>query len=217
MVPVMLGVIGAAIPAGRIITRTGRYKWSGPVGFGTLTAATFALSQMGTSTPLPLAFVVMAACGAGVGILSPPLTVAVQNVVSRADLGVATAGNMFLRNLGSSVGVAVFGAFFAGRIRHELLAELPAGTAGSLGGDVTALLQRPEDIRALPEAIGVAVREATASSISVVFLAATGVAALGFLLSLRLRELPLRTTLDALRPTETSVDTSAEAAAAANA
>jgi EmrB/QacA subfamily drug resistance transporter len=215
MVPVMLGVIGAAIPTGRIMTRTGRYKWSGPVGFGVLAVATYALSQMGTTTPVPLAFCVMAACGAGIGMLTPPLTLAVQNAVSRADLGVATAGNMFLRNLGSSVGVAVFGALFSSRIRDELVAELPAGAAGSLGGDVTSLLQRPDDIRQLPAAIGSAVREAAASSVGSVFLAATVVAVVGLVLSFRLPERPLRTTLDTNpHPTHEAVDASAAVAAA---
>jgi sugar phosphate permease len=214
MVPVMLGVVGAAIPAGRIISRTGRYKWSGPVGFGLLALSTYGLSSMGTATPLPLVFVTMAACGAGLGILTPPLTVAVQNAVARADLGVATAGNLFLRNLGSSVGVALFGAFFAGRIRQDLVAELPAGAAASLGGDVTELLQRPDQISDLPAAVATAVREATASSISAVFLAATAVAVAGFVLSLRLRELPLRTTLDAVpHATHDSLDATAAAVA----
>ena len=218
MVPVMLGVILAAIPAGRVISHTGRYKWSGPFGFGVLATSMFALSQMGTTTPLPLAFAVMAVCGTGIGMLSPPLTLAVQNAVARSDLGVATAGNMFLRNLGSSVGVAVFGAIFSSRIRHDLVAELPAGAAGSLGGDVTSLLQRPDDIRALPDAIATAVREATASSVGVVFLAAAAAAVVGFLLSFRLPERPLRTTLDtAPHPTEESLDTTATAVAAATA
>jgi MFS family permease len=56
---------------------------------------------------------VAAACfvvGLGLGLVSAPTMVAVQSAVGWADRGVATAANMFFRNVGSAVGVAVFGA-----------------------------------------------------------------------------------------------------------
>ena len=107
---------------------------------------------------------------------------------------------------------------FSGRIEGDLVANLPPGAAGAIDGDVTSLLQRPDAIRELPAAVADAVREAAASSIGVVFLAATVVAVIGFVLSWRLPHLPLRTTLDAsVHPTEETVDASAAAAAAATA
>jgi MFS family permease len=48
--------------------------------------------------------------GAGFGLASAPTIVAIQSVVDWQRRGVVTAANMFGRNLGSAVGVAVFGA-----------------------------------------------------------------------------------------------------------
>lgn len=193
LTPMMIGVVGAAIPVGRLITRTGRYKFTGPLGFGMIAVGFLALLLLGDDAPLLLTFGVMAVLGCGVGSTSPPLTVAVQNAVDPTDMGVATSTTMFLRNLGSSVGVAVFGAIFASRLTTELTARLPAGAADDLGGNVTGLLREPSAIAALPDPVEAAVRAATSSSVHAVFLGALLAAALGLLVSLRLRELPLRT------------------------
>jgi MFS family permease len=48
--------------------------------------------------------------GVGMGLTAPPTLVAAQSSVGWGERGVVTANNIFLRSLGSSVGVAVFGA-----------------------------------------------------------------------------------------------------------
>ena len=48
--------------------------------------------------------------GLGMGMTAPPTLVAAQSSVGWADRGVVTGSNIFLRSLGSSLGVAVFGA-----------------------------------------------------------------------------------------------------------
>ena len=58
--------------------------------------------------------------GVGFGMVSQVLTIAIQNAVERSDLGIATASANLFRSLGGSVGVAVFGAIFAGRIDGTL-------------------------------------------------------------------------------------------------
>ena len=197
LVPLMVGVLCAAIPVGRLITRTGRYKFTGPVGFGSLMVSGGLLAlTMHVSTPLPVTFGLMAAFGLGVGTLSPPLTLAVQNAVERSDLGAATATNMFLRNLGGSVGVAVFGSVFAGRIGEQLVARLPSEAVAEVGGDVTGLLREPSAIAGLPGPVADAIRGATANSLQVVFLGVFVAAIIGLVVSLRLREIPLRSAAD---------------------
>ena len=57
--------------------------------------------------------------GLGFGMVSQILTVALQNAVERRDLGIATASANLVRSLGGSVGVAVFGAIFAGRLDRQ--------------------------------------------------------------------------------------------------
>ena len=96
--------------------------------------------------------------GVGFGMVSQVLTIAIQNAVERSDLGIATASANLFRSLGGSVGVAVFGAIFAGRLDGTLRPS-PRGRRHAL---------------------------------TTVFLAAAPVAALGALVVLTLKEVPLR-------------------------
>ena len=77
---------------------------------------------------------VAAACfvvGAGLGLTSVPTIVAVQSVVDWDRRGVVTATNLFSRNLGSALGVAVFGAIANATLANQF-ADPPAGVAGRL-------------------------------------------------------------------------------------
>ncbi len=58
--------------------------------------------------------------GAGFGLLSTPLLVGVQSVVSWEQRGVVTGAHMFSRYLGQSLGAAVFGAIFNLRVADRL-------------------------------------------------------------------------------------------------
>lgn len=47
--------------------------------------------------------------GAGAGLAMPIFIITAQNAVSKRDLGVATASNMYFEQLGSVIGLAVLG------------------------------------------------------------------------------------------------------------
>jgi len=57
--------------------------------------------------------------GVGMGFASVATVVAVQSVVGWTRRGVVTGSNMFIRTLGSAVGVAVFGSIANGRLAHR--------------------------------------------------------------------------------------------------
>jgi EmrB/QacA subfamily drug resistance transporter len=57
--------------------------------------------------------------GIGLGLISVSTVVAVQSTVGWARRGVVTGTNMFIRTLGSAVGVAVFGSIANGRLAHR--------------------------------------------------------------------------------------------------
>jgi MFS family permease len=57
--------------------------------------------------------------GVGLGLISVSTVVAVQSTVGWARRGVVTGTNMFIRTLGSAVGVAVFGSIANGRLAHR--------------------------------------------------------------------------------------------------
>ena len=179
LVPLMLGVLLSSTLAGRRISSSGRYKFTGPLGFGVLIVGCGALATYGTATSLTVVFVTMIVLGVGIGVLSPPLTLAVQNVVDPADMGVATATTMFARTMGASVGVAVFGAIFSTRL------DLPDSAEG--------LVREPGALDDLPVAVADGVREAVSNALHPVFLAGAVITAVGFVLATKLREVPLRT------------------------
>ena len=69
--------------------------------------------------------------GLGLGMVMQVLVLAVQNSVDHSVLGVATSGSTMFRQIGGSIGVALFGTIFANRLHVELAARLPAGHARS--------------------------------------------------------------------------------------
>ena len=112
-----------------------------------------------------------------------------QNSVDRRDLGTATGAATFMRSMGGSFGVAIFGAVLSNRLAHNLHSMLPAGATG-ISAD--RLKGSPAVILSLPPAIRGPVVHAFARSIDTVFLVAVPVALIGFLMTLLLREDPLR-------------------------
>ena len=69
--------------------------------------------------------------GVGFGLSSAPTIVAVQSVVDWQRRGVVTGTNLFCRNLGSAVGVAVFGAIVNATLADQF-AHPPGSVAGRL-------------------------------------------------------------------------------------
>jgi DNA-binding MarR family transcriptional regulator len=133
------------------------------------------------------------------------LVIAVQNVVSYADLGAATSGATFFRSIGGSFGTAVFGAIFANVLPHNLARALhgralPHGLTAAGGASPAALAR-------LPAPAHTAFVSGYAASLHTVFLLAVPVGALAFLLSWTLKEVPLRTTTRAPDPADTLAPT----------
>ena len=113
LVPMMLGTTAATILSGRAIARTGRYKRYPVTGLALMTAALLGLAAVATSGSRPLVDLCLLAFGAGFGMVTQVLVVAVQNAVERTRLGTATAATGFFRALGGAAGAAVLGAVFA--------------------------------------------------------------------------------------------------------
>jgi EmrB/QacA subfamily drug resistance transporter len=76
--------------------------------------------------------------GAGLGFASVSTVVAVQSVVGWGRRGVVTGSNMFIRTLGSAVGVAVFGSIANGRLAHRR--HTPAAIFHAVNGVFWALV-----------------------------------------------------------------------------
>jgi EmrB/QacA subfamily drug resistance transporter len=116
--------------------------------------------------------------GAGLGLLSSPTLVAVQSVVDWSRRGVVTGTVMFARNLGSALGVAVFGAIANATLAHRF-ADAPSAIAGRLpdssDADSLVLDQHPTGV------MGAFLRSALFGAAHHVFLGVVIAAVLGAL------------------------------------
>ena len=129
ILPLMLGMLGASVISGRLVTRWGRYKVFPVVGTALMTIGAYLLSMIDASTNGWVLAGYMFVFGVGMGLVMQVLVVAVQNAVSYEDLGVATSSSVFFRMIGGSFGTAVFGAIYAIVLNHTIaptLAKVPA-------------------------------------------------------------------------------------------
>ncbi|MFI9246019.1 MFS transporter [Streptomyces sp. NPDC053086] len=188
MLPMMAGIVGASIIGGQLISHTGRYKIYPVLGGAVSTVGMWLLSRLETDTPRLHYSIYMAVLGAGIGMVMPVLVLAVQNSVRPADLGSATSANNYFRQIGGSVGAAVFGTLFADRLADALGEELPprAGTGLPDPDSIT-----PQLVHALPPALRDAYIRAYADAMPRIFLYLVPVLALGLLIAFFLKEKPL--------------------------
>jgi EmrB/QacA subfamily drug resistance transporter len=206
LLPLILGIVFTSILSGRVISRTGRYKAFPVVGMAVMAVGLYLLSTMGPTTTEASAGAYMVVLGLGLGMVMQVLVLAVQNAVDRRDLGTATGAATFLRSMGGSFGVALFGAVLSNRLATNLADTLPGGHLPA-GVSQSALRGSPKVILSLPPAVRGIVINAFAHSIDTVFLAAVPIAVIGFAITLLLREVPLRTTQDgAPEPSAAGVD-----------
>ncbi len=122
LLPLLLAATLTTTVAGRLISRTGRYKVFPIAGLALMSVALLLLSGMDANTSRTTAALFLVVFGLGFGMVSQILTVAVQNAVSPRDIGVATGSANLFRALGGSVGVAVFGALLSDN--HDLVDAL---------------------------------------------------------------------------------------------
>ena len=108
LLPLTAGIMAGSIFSGQVISRTGRYKKFPVIGAGLLVVALVMLSTIGVDTPLWYTMGYAALFGLGLGFNMQPLVLAVQNAVPPQDMGVATSSATFFRQMGGTLGTAVF-------------------------------------------------------------------------------------------------------------
>lgn len=218
MLPMIAGVIFAAITSGRIVSRTGRYKifpilgtFFLCVGFAVFTFAT-------ADKPLWFLVIGMIFTGLGIGSLMPTLTIACQSAVGPRDIGVASSSATFFRQVGGTLSTAVlFSILFStlpgilqGIFRQPELVQQVAAVAAESGANanpantkILALLNDPAALAASLDGDSAFLMhadprltapfvEAFASASTLAFLVALMVGVAAFVLSFFLKAVPLR-------------------------
>ncbi|MFK4104636.1 MFS transporter [Streptomyces sp. NPDC019531] len=188
MLPMMAGIVGASVLAGQLISHTGRYRIWPVLGSALSVLGMWLLSRLEADTPRLHYSIWMAVLGAGIGMVMPVLILAVQNSVRPADLGTATSANNYFRQIGGSVGAAIFGTLFADRLADTLRERLPSHAGAGLPDPESIT---PQLVHALPPALRDAYVRAYADAMPRIFLYLVPVLALGLLIAFFLKEKPL--------------------------
>lgn len=206
ILPLVLGIMVASMSAGQIMTRTGRYKIFPILGSTALVASLLLLYTIGADTPLWQTDLYMALFGIGLGLNMQTIQLAMQNAVPPRDIGVATSSGTFFRQVGGTLGTAVFlsilfsaaptkiaDQYATARTTPEFQAAAQAhpdqiamlqGGGGSLND--TSFVQKIDSVLAHPFQAGFS------QAMDLVFLVGALVLVVAVVLSFFLKEVPLR-------------------------
>ncbi|HEY7102126.1 MAG TPA: MDR family MFS transporter [Mycobacteriales bacterium] len=229
--PLVLGIMAGSVISGQTISRTGRYKIFPIIGTGLMVVGLFLFSLVGADTPLWKTALIMPIVGLGLGGNMQPIILAIQNAVSPREIGVATSSVTFFRQMGGTLGTAVFLSVLLstlpGKIAHafdtvrgtpefqaalaahpEQAATLQAAGAGNTNLNDTSFISRLAPVIAHPFKVGFS------DSMSVVFLMGAVIMVIGFVVVLMLPEIPLA---DRSASQARAAEAQAEAGAAAEA
>ncbi len=201
MIPMMMGVLGASVTSGQLVSRTGRYKIFPVVGSVLVILGMWLLSQLDLHTSHLAMSLYVIVLGAGMGMTMQVMVLAVQNAVPPAQMGAATAAVTFFRSLGGAFGTALFGAVFIARLSHWI-ADLVPGAASSAIHVNGSFSMSPAQLHAFPPAVQHGVLESFVRSLHSVFLLGVPLATVMFALTLFLKEVRLRSTSGLERPSE---------------
>ncbi|WP_067453880.1 MFS transporter [Nocardia alba] len=193
MLPLVLGIMVGAQISGLITKATGRYKVLPVLGALILAIGCALFARISYNGPLwqPLAF--SAIMGFGLGGCMQTLVIAAQNAVGRTEMGVSTASATFFRQLGGTLGVAIFLTVLFDRLPGAILnafgGSLPAGfDSARLDG----LLSDTSGIATLPEQVRIPILVGFTDSMHTVFLLAADLAVVACLVLVFMKEIPLQ-------------------------
>src|SRR5699024_4289101 len=139
MLPLMGGLMLAAITTGQLMSRTGRYKVFPIMGASIAAVGMFLLSHLDAETTQATSGLYMAVLGIGIGFIMPTLVLTVQNSVPHRDMSSATAGVNFFRQIGASFGTALIGSLFVSRLTDNLADIVPPGASGQISQGATGM------------------------------------------------------------------------------
>ncbi|RZT83309.1 EmrB/QacA subfamily drug resistance transporter [Pseudonocardia sediminis] len=222
MLPLVGGIMVSSIISGQLTSRTGRYKIFPVIGTAFITVAMVLMWQLVTpEIPIWELDLMMALLGLGLGLCMQTLVLAVQNAVPARDMGVATSSTTFFRQMGGTLGTAIFlsvvfstagdrigeqlrNAFgtpaFQSALTDPAVTGNPANSqvlAGLQGGDAGALSSSVLTDSSFLQRIDARLAEpflaGFTESMTLAFLIAACVIFVAFVLVLFIKELPLRT------------------------
>ncbi|MFI9061940.1 MFS transporter [Streptomyces sp. NPDC053429] len=193
-IPMIAGLFVSSTVSGQVITKTGRWKAWLLCGGVLVTAGLGLLGTIRYDTTYWHIAIFMALLGLGIGMMMQNLVLCTQNQVAPSDLGSASSTVTFFRSLGGAIGVSALGAIMANRITHyakDGLAGLDPkyAAAAAQSGSGSSI----PDMDSLPGPLRTVMESAYGHGIADVFLIAAPLALVAFLVTIFIKEVPLRT------------------------
>jgi MFS family permease len=192
--PLLIGIFVLSLISGRVITRHGRYRVFPIIGtlcmaIGLSTLSVYVVGGSRLSISVSLALI-----GGGLGLSMHVMMLAAQNAVDRRDLGATSSAVACCRSLGSVFGVAYFSAILNARVA-SYLSDIESVPGASEAIDA-ALHGNPDDVQSLSDAAREGIVDVFARAYQTTLRWCVPIAVVGVVLAFRMRDVPLRETLD---------------------
>jgi MFS family permease len=192
MLPMTAGIILTIQSSATYIAKTGRYKVFTIAGVGVIIAAMVWMTTLTGDTSLWTIGAMFFLLGAGLGLIMQNVVLAAQNAVPADQIGTATSTNNYFREVGATLGVAVFGTLFTSRLAENLTGALTSNAEQAVQAGITSPdTLVPAAVQAAGDPLRTAIVDAYATSLAPVFWYLVPILAVAFLLALVLKEVPL--------------------------
>ncbi|HEV8575271.1 MAG TPA: MDR family MFS transporter [Dehalococcoidia bacterium] len=126
VMPMMIAMAIASAIAGQLMSRLGRYRLLGILGLSLMIIGAVLLSSLTVNSASRDVTYAMIVFGVGLGTSMPLFMLAVQNAVPYRFMGISTSTMQFLRSVGGTVGVAVMFSLIQSRYHDGLTSNVPA-------------------------------------------------------------------------------------------
>ncbi|WNQ10389.1 MDR family MFS transporter [Paenibacillus aurantius] len=169
MTPLMITMIIFSIAGGQLVYKLG-VKIQMIAGMLVMASGFWMMTTMTLETTKLQASSYMVLLGAGMGLVMPILTLALQESFPKSELGVVTSSSQFFRSIGGTFGMTILGAIMnhrSGQLLNEnlvpVLQKMPAEAKGFVDATLTTIQDKPQNVysylyspeaqKALPDAI----------------------------------------------------------------
>ncbi|MDF2946326.1 MAG: transporter [Bacillales bacterium] len=219
MMPMTLSLVAASAISGQVMSKTGKYKSLLILGLFFILLGVYFKSTLKPDSSVTLVVIYNIITGIGLGSVFPILLISVQNTASDKLTGVATSSVQMFRQIGGTIGVAIFGTLLTTRMENEMgsvvgkklllkkfnESDESALIVSKVSNPQILLNQEKLDafISTIPPNIKPAIDElivlsklALSNSITYVFLICTLIVAISLVLVFFIKEIPLRTNMN---------------------
>src|SRR3954462_15391211 len=192
MLPMTAGIITTIQSSASFIQKTGRYKVFTVAGVAVILVAVLWMTTLTGGTSLWTVGAMFFLLGAGLGLIMQNVVLAAQNAVAADQIGTATSTNNYFREVGATLGVAIFGTLFTSGLADNLVTALTDNAQQAVQAGITSPdTLVPATVEAAGDPLRTAIVDAYANSLAPVFWYLVPILAVAFLLALLLEEIPL--------------------------